>query len=357
DNRCDRGYRLGRDNVSAFGFDVHNPVFFLSAASLLPFIAVTLAFPETMSTALADAKTWVVSYFDGFFVITINLVTLFCIALALSPLGKIRLGGAAAKPEFGVLSWLAMLFSAGVGTGMVFWGTAEPAAYYTNWSGTPFNVDALTPEAERLAYSATIFHWGVAPWSIYAIVGLALAFFTFNKGLPLTIRSTFYPLIGDRVWGWLGRVIDLTAVIATVFGLATTLGFGATLAASGLHFIFDTPNTLTTRIAIIVLVTAIAICSVILGLERGVKRLSNLNIIIAAAFFAFAVIVGPTRDILANWVTSARDYVADTPRLSNWIGREDQTWFHDWTILYWAWWISWSPFVGMFIARVSKGRT
>lgn len=353
----DTDYEIGQDNVDFLGMDLHNPVFFIGAALILAFAGLTLAFPVNAGLMLNGAKTWTLEYFDWFFVIATNLVLLFCIFLAVSPLGRIRLGGADAKPEFGALSWLSMLFSAGVGIGMVFYGAAEPVAYYTDWGGTPLDVAARTPEAQRLALSATIFHWGLTPWAVYAVIGLSLAYFTFNKGLPLTIRSAFYPLLGERVWGWPGHVIDLLAVVATLFGLATSLGLGARQAASGLHFLFGVDPGLMTQTALIAGITALAIFSVVRGLDRGVRLLSNINIVIAICLLLFVIIAGPTLKILGAYGASLAGYAADAVRLSNWVGRDDTEWFHGWTIFYWAWWISWSPFVGMFIARISRGRT
>ncbi|MEO0467158.1 MAG: BCCT family transporter [Pseudomonadota bacterium] len=350
-------YEIGQDNVEVFGLDIHNPVFFVAAGLILSFCIGALAMPELASTALSGARDWTINTFDWFFVITVNLVFLFCVGLGISPLGRIRLGGEEAKPEFSTRSWLAMLFAAGVGIGMVFYGAAEPLAYYTDWAGTPLDVTPNTPEAEKLAFAATIFHWGVTPWAVYAIVGLALAYFTFNKGLPLTIRSTFYPLLGERVWGWPGHIIDTLAVIATLFGLATSLGLGAKQAASGLEFLFGIEANLLSQVLVICLITGLAIVSVVRGLDGGVKVLSNINIGLAIAVLAYVIIAGPTLEILMGIGTNAVSYVSQTPALSNWIGRGDSDWFHDWTIFYWAWWISWSPFVGMFIARVSKGRT
>ena len=353
----DTDYELGQDNVGFLGLDIHNPVFFISAALILTFSVGTLLFPSTAGGWLIGAKDWTIASFDWLFVVATNLVFLFCLVVFFSPLGRIRLGGPDARPEFSTRSWLSMLFSAGVGIGMVFYGAAEPMAYYTNWFGTPLGAEPLTPEAKRLAFSATIFHWGVTPWAIYAVVGLALAFFTFNKGLPLTIRSAFYPLLGDRVWGWPGHVIDLVAVVATIFGLATSLGLGAKQAASGLNYLFGVDPGISTQVVFIMGITAMAIFSVVRGLEGGVKVLSNVNIVLAICLLAFVVIVGPTLLIGESIVANTITYVVDTPRLSNWIDRNDQEWFHGWTIFYWAWWISWSPFVGMFIARVSRGRT
>ena len=353
----DTEYEVGQDNVDWMGFDIHNPVFPLSAVLILAFCVSALLMPQTAASFMQAARDWTLEHFDWFFVITVNVVGIFCIALAVSPLGKIRLGGDDAKPEFSTKSWLSMLFAAGVGIGLLFYGAAEPLGYYTNWAGTPFGVDPNTPEAEKLAFAATIFHWGITPWAVYGVVGLALAFFTFNKGLPLTIRSAFFPLFGDRVWGWPGHIIDLLAVVATLFGLATSLGLGATQAASGLEFLFGIDSGLTTQVLIICLITALAIFSVVRGLDGGVKILSNINIVLAILVLVFVVVVGPTAAIFKGFVVNWGNYLAQIPALSNWVGRTDSDWYHGWTIFYWAWWISWSPFVGMFIARVSRGRT
>jgi BCCT family betaine/carnitine transporter len=358
DDTCyDTDYETGQDNVSFWGFDFHNPVFFISALSILGFCIGTLLFPDIAKSLLEGAKDWTLNRADWFFVIATNLIFVFCVFIAVSPYGKIRLGGDDARPDFSTKSWLSMLFSAGVGIGLLFYGAAEPLAYYTNWFGTPLGVEPRTAEAERLAYSATVFHWGITPWAVYAVMGLALAFFTYNKGLPLTVRSTFYPLFGERIWGWPGHIIDLLAVVATLFGLATSLGLGAKQAASGLNFLFGIDNGLATQVVLIVCITAMAIFSVVRGLSGGVKLLSNVNIVLAILLLLFVILTGPTQKILSNFLPVAGNYVVDSFRLSNWIGREDQEWFHGWTIFYWAWWVSWSPFVGMFIARVSRGRT
>lgn len=350
-------YTTGQDNISFLGLDIHNPVFFMSAALILSFAGSVLLFPDSAGGVLLGARDWTLQNFDWFFVLATNVIFLFCLFVGISRFGSIRLGGPDAKPDFGILSWLSMLFSAGVGIGLVFYGAAEPTAYYTDWFGTPLDVAARTPEAERLAFSATIFHWGVTPWAVYALMGLSLAFFTFNKGLPLTIRSAFYPLLGERIWGWPGHFVDLLAVVATLFGLATSLGLGAKQAASGLHFLFGVDNGLGTQIILIAGITTLAIISVVRGLDGGVKLLSNINIVIAILLLAFVIVAGPTIAIFKGIGVNAVAYVSDSLRLSNWIGRTDTEWFHGWTIFYWAWWISWSPFVGMFIARVSRGRT
>ncbi|WP_366524178.1 BCCT family transporter [Henriciella sp.] len=350
-------YEVGQDNVEWLGLDIHNPVFFLSAGLVLLFAGASLIFPSATAVGLEAAREWTLQTFDWLFAMTPVLLTVFCLGLAISPLGRIRLGGVDARPEFAIHSWIAMLFAAGVGIGFMFYGAAEPLAYYSDWFGTPFNVEPGTPEARRLAFSATIFHWGVSPWAVYAIVGLALGFFAYNKGLPLTIRSAFYPILGDRVWGFWGHVIDTLAVISTVFGLATTIGIGATQASSGLAYMIGQPVTLAMQIGLVLSITGLAVISVLRGMDGGVKLLSNINMTIALILMIFVFILGPTLAIITGFGQNLLGYVVNSVSLSSWFERPDEAWFHDWTIFYWAWWISWSPFVGMFIARISRGRT
>ncbi|MCH2551402.1 MAG: BCCT family transporter [Alcanivorax sp.] len=337
--------------------DMHNPVFFISAVLILVFVIGTIIFPAEAKTALDGAKGWTIDNFDWLFMVGANIFVLFCIALIFLPVGKIRLGGKGARPDFSTLSWFAMLFAAGMGIGLMFWSVAEPVGYYTDWFGTPLNVEPNTPQAKDMALGAVMYHWGLHPWAIYGVVALSLAFFAYNKGMPLTIRSAFYPILGERCWGWAGHVIDVLAVLATIFGLATSLGLGAKQAAGGMHFLFDTPNAINVQIAIIVGVTAAAVISVMRGLDGGVKLLSNINMGLAALLLLFVMIAGPTLLIFTSMGQTAVDYVVNIIPLSNWVGREDQGFLHDWTVFYWAWWISWSPFVGMFIARVSYGRS
>lgn len=350
-------YVAGQDNINPFGLDLHAPVFPITAVLVVVFVMGTLMFPEAAKDMLDGAKNDIIASFDWFFLLSANVFVVVCIALIFMPVGKIRLGGMDAKPEFSTLSWFAMLFAAGMGIGLMFWAVAEPVAYYTGWFGTPFNVEANTPEARDLAMGGTMYHWGLHPWAVYSIVALSLAFFAFNKNMPLTIRSAFFPLLKDRVWGWPGHIIDVLAVVATIFGLATSLGFGAQQAASGLHYLFGLSAGINVQMAIIVGVTAVALLSVLRGLDGGVKVLSNLNMSLAGLLLFFVIFAGPTMSILENlWVTSST-YVSNMVSFSNPFGRDDEAWMRGWTVFYWAWWISWSPFVGMFIARVSKGRT
>jgi BCCT family betaine/carnitine transporter len=350
-------YTVGQDNVQKWGFDVHNPVFGTSAALVILFLIATLLSDPTTAKEYLDGLKWdIIGTFDVLFMWSGNFFVIFCLCLIASPWGKIRLGGHGAKPEHSTLSWLAMLFAAGMGIGLMFWGVAEPVAYFTGWYETPLGVEARTPEAARMALGATMYHWGLHPWAIYAVVALSLAFFTYNKGLPLSIRSIFYPLLGDRAWGWPGHIIDILAVLATLFGLATSLGLGAQQAAAGINHVFGVEASIGLQIAVIVGVTLLAIISVVRGIEGGVKLLSNVNMIIAFALLAF-VGLSAIAISLGTIPTTIGAYLENIIPLSNPHDRDDEAWFQGWTIFYWAWWISWSPFVGMFIARVSSGRT
>ncbi len=348
---------IGQNNLQKFGLDIHNPVFIISAMLILVFVIGTLISPKEAKEVLDGAKWWSINNFDWLFMLSGNIFVIFCLLLIFLPIGKIRLGGNDAKPEFTTFAWFSMLFAAGMGIGLMYWSVAEPVAYYTAWWHTPLNVLPNTPEAKELSMGATMFHWGLHPWAIYCVVGLSLAFFAYSKKLPLTMRSAFYPILKEKVWGWPGHIIDVLAVFATIFGLATSLGLGAQQVASGLNFLFDVSKDVNTQIMIILGITSIAVISVIRGLEGGVKVLSKINIIIAILLVLFIIILGPTSDILLGTVTTLNAYASNIFELSNFIGREDTEWFHGWTVFYWAWWIAWSPFVGMFIARVSKGRT
>ena len=348
---------IGNQNIKPLGLELHNPVFIVSSALILFFVVFTLMFTDPAGTALHGARGWAIENFDWLFLIAGNIFVLFCLALIVLPVGRIRLGGQDTVPEFSTPSWLAMLFAAGMGIGLMFWSVAEPVGYFTEWYGTPLGVEGFTDEGVRGAMGATMYHWGLHPWAIYGVVALALAFFAFNKGLPLSIRSAFYPLLGDRTWGAGGHLIDTLAVLATVFGLATSLGFGAQQAASGLHHLFDIPNTLPTQIAIIVGVTAAALVSVLRGIDGGIKVLSNINVSLAGLLMLFVIIAGGAITFISTVFSTTGAYAGYLFPLSNPVGRDDQTFYHAWTVFYWAWWISWSPFVGMFIARVSRGRT
>ncbi|KPZ68548.1 MULTISPECIES: BCCT family transporter [unclassified Shewanella] len=350
-------YTVGQDNIQKWGFDVHNPVFGISASLIGIFIIALLVLDPATSKAVLDGIKWkIIGAFDGLFMWSANIFVLFCLLMIISPFGKVRLGGEEAKTDYSRLSWVAMLFAAGMGIGLMFWAVAEPVAYFTGWYETPLGVEANTPEAAKLAMGATMFHWGLHPWAIYGVVSLSLAFFAYNKGLPLSMRSVFYPILGDRTWGWPGHIVDILAVLATLFGLATSLGLGAQQAASGFHHIFGIANGLTLQITIIFAVTLVAVVSVMRGIDGGVKVISNINMLMALALLVFVALV--TFAVSMGTIpTTVMGYIENIIPLSNPIGREDEAWMHGWTVFYWAWWISWSPFVGMFIARISRGRT
>ena len=350
-------YQTGQDNIRLSGFDFHNPVFPFSAVIAVLVSALVLLMPGPASEVLLALRNQLMSRFDWFFSASVSLITVFILLLCVSPLGRLRLGGVHAKPDFGMVSWVCMLFSAGVGIGMTFYGAAEPLAYYTGWYGTPFNVAPNSAAAENLALGATLFNWGVGPWSIYALVGLGIGYFTMNSGLPAAPRSVLYPVFGRHTWGWLGHIVDMLAILATVFGLATSLGLGARQAASGLSFLFGVDSGLLTQIAFIILIAIVTVASVVRGLDRGIRVLSNFTMALAVVLLGFILLTGPTAAILLSYGDALVQYAGAFLPLSNFIGREDTTYFHGWTIFYWAWWISWSPFVGLFLARISRGRT
>jgi len=366
----DTDYKIGQQNIAPFGLDIHNPVFLISGLSIVVFVLITLMFQTQATEFFGALRNSITTTFDWLFIGAADIFVLLCLFLMVTPFGKIRLGGADAKPDYGYMGWFAMLFAAGMGIGLMFFGVSEPMSHFaSSMGGTTFENGVRTDwaplgaaagdveGARSLAMAATIFHWALHPWATYAIVALALAFFSFNRGLPLTFRSAFYPLLGERVWGWWGHIIDILAVFATLFGLATSLGFGTEQALAGLNYLFGWGTGPGAKVILIAVITALALLSVVRGLDGGVKILSEINIALAALLLIFIIIVGPTADIFSTIVSGGAAYVANVVPLSMPFGREDTNFSQGWTSFYWAWWISWSPFVGMFIARVSRGRT
>ncbi len=335
-------------------FDVDSPVFWPSAALIIIFITVTLIIGEPMDEVFAAIQTNISDYGGWFFILSVNLFLFFILYIAFSKYGSIRLGGSKAKPEFSKGAWFAMLFSAGMGIGILFWSVGEPISHFIN----PPVGEGGTVEAARHAMQTTFLHWGLHAWAVYALVGMSLAFFTFNKKLPLTISSIFYPLLGERVNGPAGKAINVLAVVATLFGLATSLGLGVQQISAGLTHLVGLPDTITMQVLLITIITLGATGSVIAGLDAGVKRLSEINIVLAAIFLGFIIIVGPTIFILNSFTQNIGYYIQSFFEISFWTETYQQSdWQNSWTVFYWAWWISWSPFVGMFIARISRGRT
>jgi len=370
----DTDYEIGQDNIERqigpFGLDIHNPVFLISGIAVVIFVFYTIALPEQAAGVFSAMFDFTTKNFDWFLIGAADLVVIFALLLIVTPFGNVRLGGNEAVADYTYLGWFAMLFAAGMGIGLMFYGVSEPLTHFSTSMGETTIENGLRTDwaplgaatgdeagSLRLGMAATIYHWGLHPWAIYAIVALALALFTYNKGLPLTIRSAFYPVLGERVWGWPGHIIDIIAVFATLFGLATSLGLGATQANAGLNELFGVPIGTTSEIVLISLITAIALISVLRGLDGGVKVLSEINMGLAALLALFTLIVGPTVFLLTFFWDSLVAYIEYLPALANPFGREDVNFSQGWTAFYWAWWISWSPFVGMFIARVSRGRT
>ncbi len=294
------------------------------------------------------------SGFGWFFILLVNVFLVFLLYLAFSKMGSIKLGRKDEKPEFSTMAWFSMLFSAGMGIGIIFWSVAEPMYHFFD----PPIGQGETPEAAETAMNFTFLHWGLHAWGIYALVGMALAFFAFNQKLPLSIRSVFYPVLGERIHGFWGNLIDTLAVISTLFGLATSLGFGVQQISAGLDYLGVLDDGLWVQVILIVVITGFATTSVVLGIDKGVKVLSEWNIRVGGLFLLFMIIVGPTLFIFDSFVQNTGNYIQQVFQLSTWTETYAQSnWQNNWTVFYWSWWIAWSPFVGMFIARVSRGRT
>ena len=319
-------------------------------------VAMILIAPEQMQTLLNDAKSGIFANFSWFYVLAFSVFLGFLVILSVSSLGNIKLGNDEEEPEFGFLSWLAMLFAAGMGVGLMFFGVAEPLTHYLS--------DITTGTAEHKQQEAllhTLFHWGIHAWAVYGTIALALAYFGFRYKLPLALRSCFYPLLKERINGKLGDLIDIMALLATLFGIITTLGFGASQLGAGLHQLgWISENSFSLQMVVIVVVMSLAIFSAISGVGKGVKFLSELNLTLAFCLLIFVLVAGPTLYLLSAFSDNIGTYLSNLVQLSfkTYVYEQEHTgWFSGWTILYWAWWCSWAPFVGLFIARISKGRT
>jgi choline/glycine/proline betaine transport protein len=335
-------------------FDIHPPVFWPALILLIVFITAILIIGEPSEELFSNVQDLISTYFGWFLVLVVNILLFAVLYFAFTRTGSIRLGGRNAVPDFSRGSWFAMLFSAGMGIGILFWSVAEPLYHFTD----PPIPGAGGSAAAQEAMEITFLHWGLHAWGVYALVGLALAFFSFNRDMPLAFRSVFHPILGDRVYRWPGDVIDVMAVLATLFGLATSLGFGVKQVSAGLSHLFGTPDELSTRIILIAVITGAATISVVLGLDRGVKRLSEVNIYLAGLLLLFLLVLGPTLFIIDSYVQNVGGYLNTFFQRSFWTeSYQGGDWQNEWTIFYWSWWISWSPFVGLFIARISRGRT
>lgn len=333
---------------------INPPVFFSSAILTLTLVMFVIVFNDLATQIFSSTLSWISNQLGWFYVLSVAGFLVFIAILTFSSYGRVKLGSDHSQPEFTNTAWFAMLFSAGMGIGLMFFGVAEPVMHYVS----PPVGDPETAEAARQAMRITFFHWGVHAWAIYAIVAMSLAYFAFRHGMPMTIRSSLYPIIGERIHGPIGHAVDTFAVLGTLFGVATSLGFGVMQINAGLNYLFDIPVGVTTQVILIAVITAIATGSVALGLDGGIRRLSILNMILAAALLAFVLIAGPTVFLLQTLVQNTGMYVSDLFNMTfNLYAYEPTDWIGGWTLFYWGWWIAWAPFVGMFIALVSKGRT
>ena len=333
-----------------------SPVVFWASAGLILVITAAGAATSTSSVAGAPVELlkFITGHFDWLLVWSMGLFLLFCIWVTLGAKGRVRLGPEGEPPEFNRASWLAMLFSAGMGIGLLFYGVAEPMMHFT----APPVGQGGTPDAAAQAMVITFFHWGLHPWAAYTVVALALAFFSHRKRLPLTMRSTLGLIPGHRSWATAGRLVDVLAVVGTLFGVSTSLGLGATQINAGLTHVMGAPEGKSVQLVLIAGITAVATASVVSGIGKGVRRLSELNMVTAGLLLLFVLAAGPTLHLAKSFFINLGTYLIQVPAGSFLPGAfGPEGWRGDWTLFYWAWWISWSPFVGMFIARVSRGRT
>jgi len=329
-------------------------VFYPTALIVLALVALSFIAPQRAEAVFGAAKQWVARDAGWFTVLSVAGFLVFVLALAFSGFGRIKLGPDHSEPDYSYTTWFAMLFASGMGIGLMFFGVAEPLMHYAD----PPTGDPMTVAAARQAMRITFFHWGIHAWAIYAVVALSLAYFSYRHGLPLRIRSALYPLVGERIHGPIGHVVDCFAALGTIFGLATSLGLGVMQANAGLNYVFGVPVGAGVQVLLIVVITAIATGSVVSGLDRGVRRLSELNMVLAVVLMAFVLVTGPTVHLLQAFVQNTGMYLSSLMAMTfNLYAYEPTGWIGGWTLFYWGWWIAWSPFVGLFIARISRGRT
>ncbi len=333
---------------------INPPVFIASGGLSVLFVVFAVIWPETADILFNAIQGWVIYTAGWFYVLSVALFLIFVVVLAMSRFGQIKLGPDHSEPDYSYVSWFAMLFSAGMGIGLMFFGVAEPVMH----TMTPPVAEPGSVAAAREAMRITFFHWGVHAWAIYAVVALSLAYFAFRHNLPLTIRSAFYPLIGERIYGPIGHAVDTFAVLGTLFGVATSLGFGVMQVNAGLNYLFDMPVSIGWQIVLIAVITGFATISVVLGLDGGIRRISEANLVLAVVMLVFVLFAGPTVYLLQTYVQNIGAYISGLVETTfNLYAYEPRGWIGGWTLFYWGWWIAWSPFVGMFIARVSRGRT
>lgn len=333
---------------------IHPWVFFSSAALITLFVVLTILNQDTVGGLFLEAQAFISQQFGWLYVLSVNIIMFFVLYLGLSRFSRIRIGGADSRPEFSTFAWLSMLFNAGIGLVLMFYSVAEPILHFSN---PPYG-EAGTVAAAKRALDISYLHWGLHGWTVYALMGLSIAFFAYNRGLPLGIRWVLYPLLGDRLKGPIGHVIDVMAVVATMFGLATTLGLGVQHINSGMNYLFGLPEGVNIQVILIAVITLFATASVVSGLHKGIQALSKVASVMAIMLMVFMLLVGPTVFILGSTVQSAGSYLQNLLRMGTWMEVYRGThWMDSWTFFYWAWWFAWAPFVGLFIARISKGRT
>lgn len=329
-------------------------VFFSSAALITVFVTLTILNQDTLGELFANVQAFISEKFGWLYVGAVNIILVFVVYLGFSRFRNIRIGGERSEPEFTTFAWLSMLFNAGIGLVLMFYSVAEPVLHFSN---PPYG-EAETLKAAKNALNISYLHWGFHGWTVYALMGLAIAFFSYNKGLPLGIRWILYPLLGDRLKGPIGHFIDVMAVVATMFGLATTLGLGIQHINSGMNHLFGVTQSANVQVLLILIITLFATASVVSGIHKGIQALSKVASIMAIILMVFMLIVGPTIFILGSMVQSTGFYVQSLLSTGTWMEvYQDTSWMHSWTFFYWAWWFAWAPFVGLFIARISKGRT
>lgn len=332
-------------------------VFIISTSLLSAIVLIGMFAPSFLGTITASIQSYITDYFGWYYLIVVTCFLLVCFYLFLTPVGRIKLGKNDDKPDFSRGSWLAMLYSAGMGIGLVFYGAAEPISHFA--INSPTNQEG-TAQGIKDALRFTFFHWGFHAWAVYAIVGLVIGYFMFRKKEPAVISATLKPVLGDKVYGKTGTIINVLAILSTVFGVATTLGFGALQINGGLSYLFDIPVSFSIQLVIILIVSVLFILSAVSGLGKGIKILSNTNMVLAFSLLLLVFFIGPSLSNLNLLTDSIGSYLHNLPRMSFRmapLNPEGRQWINDWTIFYWAWWIAWSPFVGIFIARISKGRT
>ncbi len=330
------------------------PVFYGSAVIILALVIYSVAFQSHAQTLFGDTQAWIIANVSWLYILAVALILLMVVLLAFSRYGDIKLGPDHSEPDYSALTWFAMLFSAGMGIGLMFFGVAEPVMHFLS----PPVGEGGTSAAAYEAMKITFFHWGLHAWAIYAIVAMILAYFAYRHGLPLTLRSALYPLIGERIYGPIGHAVDIFAIIGTVLGVATSLGLGVTQINTGLNHLYGLPVSVPVQIGLIIATTLLATISVVTGLDKGVRRLSELNLTLAALLLLMVLIAGPTVFILQTFVQNTGSYLSDiVNKTFNLYAYEPNDWIGGWTLFYWGWWLAWSPFVGLFIARISRGRT